>query len=312
MGRITTEDLYIYKNRLALLNAYCFIREVNSEILFNNAVLNPLMKKINSEDYSVCEIQIKKNRHLFIIKRLTWDSEYFGFLCQTVEMILFNHSDIGILRWAINFFIKSYVPQKSYITINVPSEDILLIQAISSTKFNLIETRLHYCLKLNKTFDYQNLNTISQAHLSDIPELRLIAKKMRNVYDRVHADPAFSDEVADNYLAQFVEESIKGFADIVLKIFDDKGIPFGFLAANYPFEISGLHISKLVLAAVDSDGKKGKLIDLLKEMIFQLKLKRSDYLTTITQSANKPAIRVWEKMGFSLYMCSHLYSFKND
>lgn len=310
--KITRENLLRYKKRLSLSNNYSFIREVEDQILFNNAVLEPALQIVNSENCNVVEITIDNYDHLFIVKKLPWDSDYFGFPCFSVEYVLFNHSDYNILRNALNAFIKSNLMPNSYYTINVPSEDIVLVQALSSTGFNLVETRLNYFLKLNENHSPTNIDIIKEANLTDIPHLRSVAIKMRNRFDRVHADPTFSQDAADQYLAKYVEESVKGFADIVLKVVDDKGVPFGFLAGNYPIELSGIRVSKLVLAAVDSSIQKGRLYDLLREMIYRVKLKNADYLTTITQAANIPAIRAWEKAGFSMFKATHLYSIKND
>lgn len=312
MENITKENLLRYKKRLSLSNNYSFIRDINSEVLFYDAVLEPAFRNINNECYHVVEILIEKFEHLFVVKKLLWESDYFDFSCFSVELILFKHVDYKILRNALNVFIKSNLPPNSYFTINVSSEDILLVQALSSTNFNLVETRLNYFLKLNQNIESNNIADIKEANLIDIPYLRSVAMKMRNRFDRVHADPTFSEEMADLYLAKFAEESVKGFADLVLKVVDDKGIPFGFLAGNYPVKISGLNVSKLILAAIDSFVQRGRLIDLLTEMIVRLKSKKADYLTTITQAANIPAIRAWEKAGFRLFKVTNLYSIKND
>lgn len=310
--KTTREILLRHKERLSLYNDYSFIRGVDDRVLFNDAVLEPAWQIINNEYCQVTEIIIDNCAHLFIVKKLPWDSDYFGFPCFSVEYVLFNHGDHKILRNALNAFIKSNLAPNSYYTINAPSGDIVLVRALSSTRFNLVETRLNYFLKLGQNQVPASIDIIKEASLTDIPHLRSVAIKMRNRFDRVHADPAFSQDAADQYLARFVEESVKGFADLVLKIVDDKGVPFGFLAGNYPTEISGTQVSRLVLAAVDSSVQKGGLYDLLREMIYRVKIKNADYLTTITQAANIPAIRVWEKAGFSLFKATHLYSIKND
>lgn len=312
MAKMTEKNLLRYKERLSLYNNYSFIQDIDKEVFFNDIILVPAFRNINNESIYIVEILIDKFEHLFVVKKLLWESNYFGFSCFSVEWILFKHADYKILRNALNVFIKSNLPPNSYFTINVPSEDITLVQALSSTKFNLVETRLNYFLTLNQNFEASHIDIIKEANITDIPYLRSVAMKMRNKFDRVHADPAFSEEQADEYLAKFAEESVKGFADLVLKVVDDNGIPFGFLAGNYPINISGLYVSKLVLAAVDSSVQRGRLIDLLAEMIYRVKLKKADYLTTITQAANIPAIRVWEKSGFSLFKVTHLYSIKND
>lgn len=309
---ITKDILLLYKERLHLYNNYSFIRDVDKEILFCNAVLEPAFINSNHESSNVVEVLLQNQNHLIVVKKMLWETEYFGFPCFSIEYILFKHCDFKILRDVINLFIASNLPSNSYVTINVPSEDILLTQALSSTNFTLIETRLNYYLKLNPSSKPNNTNISIAVNPTDIPYLRTVAMKMRNKFDRVHADPAFNDEVADLYLAKFAEESVKGFADLVLKVIDEKGIPFGFLAGNYPLNISGFNVAKLVLAAIDGSIQRGRLNDLLSEMIYQLKLKNTDYLTTITQAGNQPAIKVWEKADFSLFKITHLYSTKND
>jgi len=308
--KITEENLLIYKKRISFYNNYSFIREIDSEVLFKAAVLEPAIQNINDESCHIIEIIIEKCKHLFVFKKQLWESDYFGFSCFSVEYVLFTHDDYKILHKALNAFIESSLQPNSYLTINVPTEDTILIQALGFTGFVLVETRLNYFIKLNQNHDLQNIGNIKEAGLEDIPYLRAVAMKMKNKYDRVHADPAFSEEEADQYLAKFVEESIKGFADIVLKVVNDKDIPFGFLAGNNPIKISEFYVSKLVLAAVDSFIQKGRLFDLLTEMMYRVKSKKADYLTTITQAANFPAIRVWEKSGFSLFKVTHLFSIK--
>jgi dTDP-4-amino-4,6-dideoxy-D-galactose acyltransferase len=308
---MTIDNLIKFKNRLNYSNNYNFIKDTERENLFNETVLESAYEIINSEDCEVEKIVSNDFEHLFILKKQIWESKYFGFPCFSIEFILFNHNDYLALRNAINLFVKSNLPQNSYCTINVPSEDTVLIQALSSTGFNMIETRLNYVLKLTEPIISNNIGLIKKAENADIPSLRLVAKKMRNCFDRVHADPTFDTQVADEYIATFAEEAIKGFADIVLKVEDKEKGAFGFLAANYPINISGINVSKLVLAAIDSSVQKGKLVDLLSEMIFLLKLKNTDYLTTITQAPNIPAIKTWEKGGFNLFKVTHLYSNKN-
>lgn len=311
-GDILWEKLFSNKERAYLYNNYNFIRDVDKDLLFRESVLQPLLCNFKPGLFKEVKIIIKELEHTFILKAQNWESEYFGFSCFSIEFILYEHHDYKILRNAINVFIQSNLPPKAYCTINVPSEDIILVQALSCTIFNLVETRLNYFLKIDQQHKTKHLNNIKIAELKDIPFLRKVAIKMRNRFDRVHADPSFSELEADLYLAKFVEESVKGFADIVLEVVDENNLPFGFLAGNYPVNIAGSNISKLVLAAVDSSVQRGKLTELLHEMTYYLKLKSADYITTITQAANIPAIRVWESAGFKLFKVTHLYSLKND
>jgi dTDP-4-amino-4,6-dideoxy-D-galactose acyltransferase len=244
------------------------------------------------------------------LKHQIWEGDYFGFPCFSIEAVLFEGDLDCNLQDALKHFVKLYLPERAYCSINVPSEDLALVQAIGNSGFKLVETRLNYVLKIDKTIKSREPHYIQKASLTDAAALKNIAKKMRNPYDRVHADPVFSTDVADEYLGKFAEEAVKGFADLVLKSNDDFEMAHGFLAANYPVNILGQAVSKLVLAAIDNTNHKGRLFDLLHEMICILRQKNADYLTTITQAANMPAIKTWEKAGFTLYQVTHLFSLK--
>ncbi len=56
---------------------------------------------------------------------------------------------------------------------------------------------------------------------------------MRNPFDRFHADPAFSQEKADEFLATYIEESIKGLADHIIVPNEPNVPPDAFLTAKH-------------------------------------------------------------------------------
>lgn len=299
-------DIELYQHRIKLSDPYRFItphHEQSSETRvkwFVDRMADTKKIRFNHRDKT----------YVVFLKNQVWESDYFGFPCFSIEAVLFEGDRDCNLHDALKQFVKLHLPDHAYCTINVPSEDLALVQAIGSSGFKLVETRLNYVLKIDKTIQSRDLPYIKESSLADAATLKIIAKKMRNPYDRVHADPVFSADVADEYLGRFAEEAVKGFADLVLKSNDDLEVAHGFLAANYPVEILGKAVSKLVLAAIDNTNHKGRLFDLLHEMICILNQKNADYLTTITQAANMPAIKTWEKAGFSLYQVTHVFSLK--
>ena len=297
------------KNELFIYSSLNFIRDINKESLVEETLINPIIKDIKSGITKITEIKTNGESHFFILKQLDWDTKYFGFPIFKIELILYKHNKVSILNSAINKFVDLFASNNEYFMINIPCEDLILIQAFCSTKFRLVETRLNYYLSNIQNYESPRYAT-RNATISDSNDLRKVAIKMRNQYDRVHADPAFSTLIADDYLGDFIVESVKGFADIVL-IPDVLGKkPFGFLAGNYPSNILDVNVSKLVLAAIDSSVEEGWLNKLLSEMIYNIKDAKADYLTTITQASNKPAIRTWEKAGFKLGFTTHLFSYK--
>jgi len=288
---------------------YNFIRDVNSSLLVKTTVIDPLLKDLYDGCFQIKEINIGSTSNFFLFKKLEWDTDYFGFPVYNIRMIAYDHNDVFILNEAIKEFFLSVIRKAEYWFINIPADDILLVQGLCNTSFKLVETRLSYFLADICNFKSDRF-PVRKAGIADKDDLRRVAIKMRNNYDRVHADPAFSTEQADEYLGTFIEESLKGFADYVLVPDTGSVKPFGFLAANKPIEILERKISKLVLTAVDSSVQKGWLFRLLTEMIYLVKNEGADYMTTVTQAANKPAVAIWEKAGFRLNSVSHIFSIK--
>lgn len=297
------------KEDLIFYSPYSFIRNLDSQQLVDETLINPLEIDILNNRVKLVNIEVDNQPHIFISKYLDWDTNYFGFPVNRLEFIIFNHQNKTLVNQAINKYVEEFINRNEYFFMNVPCEDILLTQAFCNTSFQLIETRLNYVLS-----DLQNCTTVDYpvriADKNDIESLIQVAVKMRNRFDRVHADDAFTDEIADAYIGTFISQCIKGFADIVL-VPDIPGVqPFGFLAANKPQNILGNKVAKLVLAGVDSSVQRGWLMKLLYQMILFMKDENADYLTTITQAANRPAIAVWEKAGFKLKHTTYIFSIK--
>jgi len=290
---------------------YQFLRKINKKELFEKSLMYPMLKDIESGNVKIIELIQDGETHYFFIRLLEWDTRYFGFSIYRIEFILYNHNDLSILNNGIKKFIENHIGFGDYYMINIPCEDTLLTQSICNTDFKLVETRLNYYLSDIQTFSAPRFS-VRKALNNDAENLRAVASKMRNKYDRVHADSAFSEKTADDYLGEFAFQSVNGFADIVL-VPNIEGVkPFGFLAGNNPINVCGINVSKLVLAAIDSSVEDGWLFKLLTEMVYCVKEMNADYLTTITQASNKSAVHVWEKCGFKLGYTTHVFSLRKQ
>jgi dTDP-4-amino-4,6-dideoxy-D-galactose acyltransferase len=293
---------------LAIYSPYSFLHSVEKDKLSEITFIEPLINNISTGSCQIKCVDIKGYRHFFICRHLAWDTEYFKRRVCRIELVLFEHRKPDIISKAINHFIDNNILKGDYYFVNVPCEDITLLQGLSLTGFKLIETRLNYYFPDIRLAEPPNY-PVRRAEKKDIPALKDVAMRMRNKFDRIHADPAFSEEIADAYLGKFIEESVKGFADMVI-VPDMEGTePFGFLAANNPNRILNLSISKLVLAAIDNIDHRGWLYYLLSGVMYELRKLNTDILTTITQASNRPAIRTWEKAGFLLGYVTHIYSY---
>lgn len=298
-------------SEMTFYSPYSFLRNIDRDTLCRETFIEPLLGSVQSGMTTV-SVEVTGAQRTFIVwKALPWDSEYFRRRVVRVDLIISDHEDAEVVSVAINHFLGNFTGSGDYVFMTVPCEDLMLLRSLARTGFRLVETRLNYYFSgfeaaLPPQFP------VRMAGTGDIPALRKVAMRMRNRFDRVHADPAFTDEEADNYLGTFAEQSVRGFADIVM-VPNLPGVkPFGFLAANNPESIMGVNIAKLVLAAVDNSEHRGWMFHLLGGIIRELKKKNTDILTTITQASNRPAIRTWEKAGFMLGFVTHIYSYSNQ
>jgi len=152
---------------------------------------------------------------------------------------------------------------------------------------------------------------VRRAELSDIPNLRRVAAEMRNPYDRAHSDIVYNDEIADNYLADYVEQSVKGFTDLVIVPAEEGVPPDAFLTINYPTDILGKKIAKLLVIAASSRTCKGWAKKLNLEGIIRLKEMGTDYVLVNTQSSNKQSVQNLLHKGFLLSGVTHVFSVSN-
>jgi dTDP-4-amino-4,6-dideoxy-D-galactose acyltransferase len=300
------------EDELVFNSPYRFIKTINRDWLVQNTVINPIIEEIKNRDILPIYIVVEGKTHIFLLKKLVWDSSYFGFPNYKIIDVFYTHDTLLLLSKAVLKFKQEYCTEKrAYYYIDTPSEKVLLTQALNINGFRLVESRLHYFYENIQEYSTLKRYPVRLAKINEAGVIGQIAKKMQNKFDRLHSDGFISNEIADNYIEKFAKNSVEGFADYVLATYKND-IPFGFLASNKPQKINGHNVSQLVLAAIDNSIEKGWLYKLLSETIFLLKNLETDYLTTITQTSNISAFKTWEKFGFKLGFVSNILVFKND
>lgn len=253
------------------------------------------------------------NRFEFIYCRLDWDSQFFNLNTYRLYTVLFDPNRPTGLTAAISNFFEFLKKEKGcqYIFIEIPSEDITLIQSLGEAKAKLVETRLTYYNDKVQNYTSPERFKVKNATPENIENLRRVAAVMQNKYDRFHADKIFNPLIADSFLSKYVEEAIKGFSDIVL-IPDGHSIPSdSFLTANYLdkyWKNLGVKVGKMVLSAVSSETNRGWYAKLVSEMTWLFKEKEIEIAFMNTQSTNRAVINVWERLGYKFAMCNHIIS----
>jgi dTDP-4-amino-4,6-dideoxy-D-galactose acyltransferase len=292
---------------------YSFLPNGDKDKIFNYTIRDPLVNFQNQSDLNKVEIKVDGFLHIFFVKFLSWDTEYFKRKTYKLIHILYGHNDYEILKIACKQFVKEFFQETdNYCFSELPSEDIRTIQALNEAGFKLVENRLTYYLDL-RNYTYQRF-AVREATSSDIPNLKHVARQMRNDYDRFHAEPIFDLHIADEFLATYIEESIKGYSDYVM-VPSEVGVPpDAFLTANYlkdEWPQIGHKISKMVLSAVSATTCKGWYIKLISEMAYHLASIGADYAFMHPATTNKAVIHTYEKLGCKYGKCIHVLTFNS-
>lgn len=298
------------KDILYHYSPYSFLLSQDKQIIVEQTVLSTW----NSADVEKIEISEKGYLHVFFVKYLSWDSSYFSMPSYKLLGVLYAHKDYKILSCAVRKFMSAFMKQqKQFCIAEIPSEDIWVVQAFNEAGFRLVETRLTYYLNL-KNFFHERY-PVRSASFDDIKNLKRVAREMKNEYDRFHADYVYSSSIADEFLATYIEESIKGFADYVI-VPGEIGIPAdAFVSAKYLKEEwakIGNNISIMVLSAVSANTCRGWYLKLISEMAYHLKEEGADYAFMHPASTNRAVIHTYEKLGCKYGKCINILTYQND
>jgi len=307
----------LHKNQQDLFNfsPYRFIRTIDPDYLVESTVIQPMLSSLAEGALEDIVIQVEGMNHHFLVQKLDWDSNYFGFTNYKIHNVIFGHHTYTLLLKAVHSFMKEFCTETdAYYYLDLPHEAILLYQAFTANGFRMVESRMN--LYYDGLTGYSVKERYPVRHASgadDAAKLQRVAMEMRNPFDRFHADVMIADEIADKYIGQFAYNSVMGFADFVLVPDIPDTPPFGFLTANKPEKVGDYNVSALGLAAIDNrNNEKGWLYKLQSEMIYLLKDNKVDILTTITQTSNVAAFKTWEKFGFKLGFFTGILAYKNS
>lgn len=307
MKTLIERQIEFRKNELLHYAPTSFFRN-NVEESFNYFIENDILSNIE-ERGKIHTVEIDNTTYNFFYEYLEWDSIFFKIPTLKLNYILFEESNYKNLLIAISDF-KENIIKDSYVFIEIPSEDIFVIQALNENLFRLVETRMTYFLDL-KSFTNDRYN-VRQAKESDIENLKRVSSEMVNPFDRFHADVCLNSEIADQFLGVFAEESVKGFADYVM-VPNETNIPSdSFLTAKYNkkwWDEIGVKVSKMVLSAVSSKTNQGWYIKLISEMAYHLREQGAEFALMHPASTNKAVIHSYEKLGCKLGKVSHILTY---
>jgi dTDP-4-amino-4,6-dideoxy-D-galactose acyltransferase len=194
----------------------------------------------------------------------------------------------------------------------VPTEDTELLQALTGSGWRLVETRLLFYHDQVASFEYPRYS-VRAAESAEAEVIGQISATARNPYDRFHADPWFSEDRADAFLARYASAAVQGYCDTVL-VPDEPALPLdSFLAISdlaSDAEVLGIGLSRVVLTAVGPQNR-GWHLRLVAETVQRAKQNGARYVLMTTQATNRAVFRTCEKLGFQLGGSSHVLAYDN-
>lgn len=274
-----------------------------------------LRESIRSQNAENISVRVGGHDFAFVTRPLQWDTAFFAMRTYRLDAVLYQPT--SPYKWlveALRIF-RSELARRGceYCFSIVPSEDIVVIQAMNQVGFRLVESRLTYYLDLSR-FSAERY-AVRRATDSDINSLRKVASEMRNPYDRFHADIAISEQRADEFMGVFAEQSVKGFADYVMVPAEPGIPPDAFVTASYlkdRWPTIGQNISKMVFSAVSRSTCKGWYRKLISEMAYHLRDVGAQIAFMHPATTNGAVIHCYETLGCKYGKCQHVLSLKED
>ena len=257
---------------------------------------------------------------------MAWDSAYFGTPMVKLETASWDddvRQPVEALAASAGRLARELATDgRYYLWAELPAEDHVPVQALGLSGFRLVETRLTYFHPEPADVLWPERYPVRVAGPKDVPHLREIAAAARNPYDRYHVDGFFGAEVADRYLATYLEASVAGLADFVVVPDPGDGAPAGgfftsTLSTPPSCPVGGdpscgleLGVGRVPLVAV-GPGRAGWHLRLLVETTRFLADRGADVVCMTTQATNGAVRRNCEKVGYRLGRVTHVLARSN-
>jgi ribosomal protein S18 acetylase RimI-like enzyme len=161
--------------------------------------------------------------------------------------------------------------------------------ALQASSFRHVETLVTFERPI--TPSSHGVEAVDVARTTDHVGCTAIARRAFR-YDRFHADPLIPNDLADELKARWLENDLKGRADLALVVRDGK-TPVGF---NLCLLRDGVAVIDLIAVAPEAQ-KRGLAGALIRAALSHL-AGRADVLRAATQDTNTASIGLYLSLGF--------------
>lgn len=248
-------------------------------------------KFLSGSDFSICaNPDFKFGQITDLIRKLEWDSDFFGFSVAFVSSKLLTNS--------VSYHVEKYI-EKNDIKLTqylCDCHDPGSVRMAEKSGFHFVDIRLSFDQKLEspKAVDLEDGFTFGVATEKDVGDLKKIA---HNIYvdSRYYYDGNFSNKKIDKFFSDWVEKGVQGtFDDICFSVFHN-GKAIGFCTVEYNIE----KVANIGLFGISKEYRGRNVgLNLLHSVHNHLMEKGYTKLNVVTQGRNYGAQRLYQKAGF--------------
>ena len=308
LGPVNAALVAARANALALHSPYHFLRGLPMAVQQARFGTGAALRFAAENEAEV--IPMSDGSGQWLLQMLPWDSDYFGTPTYRLFTGLFGaDAQPAQLQCAAATLRQELAARSPFYAFSVvPAEDVALLQALTGSGWQLIETRLNfYCPTATATLPAPA--SVRLARPEEAAHVGQISAAARNVYDRFHADPWFGEARADAFLARYAEAAVAGTYASAVLLPDEPGLPVdAFLAigdAPATADLPGSGASRVLLTAV-GPRNRGWHVKLVAETVRRAAGLGFPYVLMTTQATNRAVFRTCEKLGFRLGSTSHV------
>ena len=228
-----------------------------------------------------------------IIKKLIWDSTFFGY---NIGKCILSDSNI--------FDARRFKNQASSFKLVYVFADY----EINHSQLKLVDIKVTLVKKKekNENVDYNKIKIYNKEEddFFQLEKLALISGK----YSRFKIDVNFENNEYENLYKEWIKNSIYKDKALAVNVFKEENKILGFATLHKKTEF----LCDIGLVAVDKNmrGKRigTKLINYTSEQGFKMGFKK---IQVVTQKNNRAAVGLYEKSGFNLFKIEYVYHYWN-
>ena len=222
---------------------------------------------------------------------LDWDSNFFGYRIGRALRSRLKQEDIEAMRdWG-------RIHRIDCVYVLADADDAATVRLAEASGFQLVDVRITLEKRMipseNNRVAYDGSCVIRQSREDDIPALQAIARASHDD-TRFYYDAHFPSARCDDLYGVWIENSCRGYADMVF-VAEDDGKPRGYISCHLREQQTGQ--IGLIAVAANSSGK-GIGTALVRHAVQWFGEQGMTRVSVVTQGRNVNAQRLYQKCGF--------------